>query len=236
MKFDLVLGNPPYNAGGVKRGGGFFKGFIEMALNQASHFELIVPRTFMIRQDFALIRKRLVTEGLTSIQHLSHSVFDADVDTCIISFEKASTSDAFVQVDAEGISLSFERSFYSSGVQIPITSNKEDKSFFEATIGVSSNRQIFSGDRPSIKYRVAWEYLIGLEAEKYEREKVVRNIYCVSPGVLTKNQRYVEVASEQDAVHLAVFLDEHIHRFPPYDPARLVRRKLDDAAGHRTLG
>lgn len=213
MKFDLVLGNPPYNEGGVKKGGGFFKGFIELALNQSSQFELIVPRTFMIRQDFSALRKRLVMEGLISIRHLLHSVFDADVDTCIISFDSATTSDSFIQIDVNGNSLSFERSIYSSGIQIPVTTNEEDKAFFESTIGVSSNRRIFSGERHSKKHRVAWEYLIGLESGKYEREKVVRNIRHAIPGMLTKNQRYVEVENEQDAVSLAEFLDTHIHRF-----------------------
>ena len=213
MKFDLVLGNPPYNAGGVKLGGGFYKEFIELALNKTNHFEMIVPRTFMIRKDCSELRSRLVNEGLTCIRHLSQDTFDANVDTCVISFSKDDKLEPFLQIDAKGNKLSFDKKFYADGIQIPVTTDNDDKEFFERTICFTSTKSIHSGERPSLKHRVVWEYLIGLEPEKYQRPKVLREIRHCLPGTLTKNQRYVEVTSENEALSLVNFLEENAHRW-----------------------
>ena len=212
MKFDLVMGNPPYHEKNVKIGGGLFIKFLEKTIPMASKICMIVPNTFMFRRDCESIRQQLIQNGMKEIYHLPSNTFGANVKTCVIYLDKSYKEDSFVQSD-NGIQLQFPIEKYLSGDTIPYTLDENDRQFFEQISSLSSSRRIKGGSEESSRHRVVWEYLIGLDENRFQREVIVRKIRHEPPGILTRNQCYVEVDSKEQAMSLVAFLEEHAHRF-----------------------
>ena len=62
--------------------------------------------------------------------------------------------------------------------------------------------------------QISWEYLIGLQKDRFNGKIVVRNIRVVEPGEkLNKNQRFVKFENEDAAKQICLRLQETAHRF-----------------------
>jgi hypothetical protein len=91
MKFDVIVGNPPYVESG-QSSNSIWNKFIEkslLMLRQGGIISMIVPRSISFSSRFQKIRTSLSHIGLKSICHVSEKVFDVDIQiTYFVAGEK----------------------------------------------------------------------------------------------------------------------------------------------------
>jgi hypothetical protein len=83
MKFDVVVGNPPYQ-------NNLYKQFTELALNLSSKYVLfVIPSTFMIQVSGNKFKSTIINSNLISINFLPNNFFKgADVSTLYFLWSK----------------------------------------------------------------------------------------------------------------------------------------------------
>ena len=97
MKFDVVLGNPPYNktkASAISRNSkSLYIPFVEKAMKLSTKYViLVIPHTWMIskKQETKDLRENMINFGISSIEHTELGIFgkDNNVNPVIVKLEK----------------------------------------------------------------------------------------------------------------------------------------------------
>ena len=81
MKFDVIVGNPPYSVGNTGQGGtAIYHKFGELALKFADIVALITPGSFIDQKKYRSFRDALNKHGLVSITSINLNTFDASIE------------------------------------------------------------------------------------------------------------------------------------------------------------
>jgi len=214
MNFDFSLSNPPYNNGGVKRGGGFFIHFLSKISDISCFSKTVCPITFMMRLDCNKLRKKLIKNGIVSIEVLPFETFKSvNAHVCIVTCDKNNSSEEFTFSNGDSFNR-MNKSDHKLGEVIPFSTSHEDTAWFKQVISNDLSVKIYSGIKKNYHWAVSWEYLIGLQKDRFNGKIVVRNIRVVEPGEkLNKNQRFVKFENEDAAKQICLRLQETAHRF-----------------------
>lgn len=217
MKFDIAIGNPPYNPpSGTKRGGKLYIKFIDKFLDEADHMVFVVPFTFMLRQDKSSLRRKIKNSGLRSVTQNDNDIFpNVNQRTCILQVTETQNSQIdFQRYDVvsgknklEKFSVDAEK--VTNVSEIPLAPNREFYNLFSKYWNPEEDiLNIQRGDVDVDKWKVSYEYLTGMD-NQLTRSKYIRGVEVRSPDWRghERNQKVILCDSEEGAESLAEYLN-----------------------------
>lgn len=216
MKFDVAIGNPPYNPpSGTKRGGKLYLEFIKKFVEETNHLVFVTPFTFMLRQDKSSLRKKMKNSGLRRIIQNDNDVFpDVNQRTCILQISDNSPDEVYFQrydvVDGDNKLEEFavDTEKVNNVSEIPMAPSQEFYNLFSKYwIPEKNSFDIHRGDVDVDQWKVSYEYLTGMD-NQLTRENYIRGVEVRNPEWRghKRNQKVIICDSQEEAKELASYL------------------------------
>ena len=229
MKFDVILGNPPYNEGKnsteSRNARSLYVKFIDkITLLSPEYSLLVIPYTWLIskKQECRDTRNNFYNLGLKSITHTGPNTFgkNVNVDTIITFTEKGYKEDVnniryilkeniisqqpphkiTFNPNNDFIPLSWDNKSFNMGKNLKLKNNN-----LKIKVGEHKVKRGFKGiieDSTKTTWRISYAYLTGMESALY-RKSYIREITVVEPGVgVTNKNKYIECSSKESALEL----------------------------------
>tara|TARA_R110000803_G_scaffold81909_1_gene147843 strand:- start:897 stop:1763 length:867 start_codon:yes stop_codon:yes gene_type:complete len=229
MRFDVILGNPPYNEGKnsteSRNARSLYVKFIDKITELSPEYSLLViPYTWMIskKQECRDTRNNFYNLGLKSIIHTGPNTFgkNVNVDTIITFTEKGYKEDInniryilkeniisqqsphkiTFNPNNNFIPLSWDSKSFNMGKNLKLNNNN-----LKIKVGEHKVKRGFKGiikGSTQTTWRVSYAYLTGMESALY-RKSYIREITLVEPGIgITNKNKYIECSSKKSALEL----------------------------------
>lgn len=185
----ISITNPPYQPPrGVKKGGNEYKKHVEKSIKSCPKFGVAnIPMTFMVQDPFDRdnnkFKQLLLNAGLKKIKHIRPDAYTANVLTVYIVWEQGYTGPVeFLTYDVADVNLYHSVSIAKDKLRDmsiwPVARTAAEVDLAVDIMTYAKKRYKFISNKPELKgqWCVEYEYLIGMEKERMNKDAPIRGI------------------------------------------------------------